>query len=286
MIDNHINNPKSPKFYVKKYLDNQREELQNKIVLDIPAGNGATTEILLEIGAKVEPFDLFPEYFMLKGIECKRADIVEKIPVTDDYADMLICQEGIEHFSDQIKVFKEFNRVLKINGKLLITTPSHSNLASKFNYLLFESETNKQMPPNEIDDIWMSDKTITSKIYHGHIFLIGLQKLRIFAKLSGFKIKEIRYLRLSKGSLFLFPFFYPIIFISSYLRYYRNLRKHEEIPKSYKIDVYKEQLKININPKFLLNNHIFMIFEKEKELIDIDFRKESIIKPFEKEMYS
>ncbi len=284
MIDEHVKNPKSPKFYVKKYLDSIKSELKNKIVIDMPAGNGVTTEMLMEVGAKVEPFDLFPEYFMLKNIECKRADIVDKIPVTDNYANMLICQEGIEHFSDQLKAFKEFNRVLKTNGKLLITTPSYSNLASKFSYLLFESETTKQMPPNEIDDIWMSDKTITTEIYHGHIFLIGLQKLRIFAKLSGFKIKEIKHIRLSKGSLFLFPFFYPLIFISSYLRYFRNLKKHKDIPKSYKIDIYREQLKINIDPKNLLNHNIFIVFEKEKEVKNVDFRLDSIIKPFEKIM--
>ncbi|MEI7499266.1 MAG: methyltransferase domain-containing protein [Bacteroidota bacterium] len=284
MIDQHVNNPKSPKYYVKKYLDSNKNELRNKIVLDIPAGNGVTTEILLENGAKAEPFDLFPEYFMLNNIECKRADIADKIPVINNYADMLICQEGIEHFSDQLKTFKEFNRVLKMKGKLLITTPSYSNLASKFSYLLFESETTKQMPPNEIDDIWMSDKTITNEIYHGHIFLIGLQKLRILAKLSGFKIHEIRYLRISKGSLFLFLFFYPLIFFSSYLRYLKNSGKHKEIPKSFINEVYKEQFKININPKHLLNKHTFIIFEKEKEYRDVDFRIESMIKPFEKIM--
>lgn len=281
MIDNHINNPKSPKYYVKKYLDSQKKELQNKIVLDIPSGNGITTEILLKNGAKVESFDLFPEYFMLKNIECKRADISDKIPVIDNYADMLICQEGIEHFSDQLKTFKEFNRVLKLKGKLLITTPSYSNLAAKLSYLLFESETNKQMPPNEIDDIWMSDKSITNEIYHGHIFLIGLQKLRILSRLSGFKIKEIKYIRLSKSSLLLFPFFYPVIFISSYLRYYRKLSKHKEISIKTKFDTYKEQLQININPKNLLNKHTFIIFEKEKYLKDVCFKTESIIKPFD-----
>ncbi|OQY00021.1 MAG: hypothetical protein B6I24_01005 [Bacteroidetes bacterium 4572_128] len=107
MIDNHINNPKSQKFYVKKYLDSIKKQLHNKIVIDIPAGNGVTSEILLENGAKVEAYDLFPEYFMLKDIQCKRADILNKIPVMNNYADMLICQEGIEHFSDQLKTFKE-----------------------------------------------------------------------------------------------------------------------------------------------------------------------------------
>ena len=272
MINKHVLNPKSPKFHIKKFLINIKNDLKNKIVLDIPAGDGATSEILLEMGSKVEAYDLFPEYFMLKDFKCERADIIDKIPVIDNYADMLICQEGIEHFSDQLKVFKEFNRVLKQKGELIITTPSQSNLASKFNYLLFESETSKLMPPNEIDDIWMADKNLTSEIYYGHIFLVGLQKLRIIGKITGFKIKEIKYVRLSKGSLFLFPFFYPIIFISSYLRYFKNLKKNKEHPKEHKIKVYKEQLAINLNPSNLINHHTFIIFEKEKDFNDVDFR--------------
>lgn len=284
MIDNHVNNPKSPKYPVKRFFWSIKSEMRDKIVIDIPAGNGVTTEILLELDAKVEPFDLFPEYFMLKNIECKRADIIEKIPVADNYADWVVCQEGIEHFSDQLKAFKEFNRILKMEGKLLITTPSYSNLSAKLSYLLFESETFKQMPPNEIDDIWMSDKAITTELYHGHLFLIGVQKLRIFAKLAGFKIKEIRYIRLSKSSLLLFPFFYPFIFVSSYLRYFKNLRKHKEISLQAKKDIYLEQLKINVDPRTLLNHHTFIVFEKENELENVYFRMESIVKPFNKIM--
>ncbi len=284
MIDEHINNPKSIKYYLKEYLENIKAELTNKIVIDIPAGNGATSEILMNLGAKVEPFDLFPEYFMLKNIKCDRADIIDKIPVDDNYADMLICQEGIEHFSDQLKVFKEFNRILKNKGKLIVMTPSYSHLSAKFSYLLFESEASKLMPPNEIDDIWMTDKTITNEIYYGHIFLIGLQKLRVLGKLSGFKINEIKYVRLSKGSLFLFPFFYPLILLRSFSTYYRNIRKDKNLSMNRKKDVYKEQLLININPKNLLSKHTLIIFEKVKNVSDINFRNENLIKAFNKIM--
>lgn len=284
MIDEHINNPKSIKYYVKKYLENLKAELKNKIVIDIPAGNGATSEILLNFGAKVKPLDLFPEYFMLENIECNRADIIDKIPIDDNHADMLICQEGIEHFSDQLKVFKEFNRILKNQGRLIITTPSYSHLSAKFSYLLFESEASKLMPPNEIDDIWMSDKSITNEIYYGHIFLIGLQKLRVLGKLSGFKINEIKYVRLSKGSLFLFPFFYPLILLHSFSTYYRNIRKNKNLSMNSKKDVYKEQLLININPKNLLSKHTLIIFEKEKNVSETNFRNENLIKSFSKIM--
>jgi len=282
MIDEHINNPKSIKYYVNKYLQSIRTELTNKIVVDTPAGTGATTKILMNLGAQVKPFDLFPEYFKLEDIECKRADITDSIPLDAEYADMLICQEGIEHFSDQLKAFKEFNRILKNKGRLIITTPSYSNLAAKFSYLLFESETNNSMPPNEIDDIWMSDKAITNEIYHGHIFLIGLQKLRIIAKLAGFRVHEIKYVRLSKGSLFLLPFFYPFILINSFRVYYKNLNRNNGVDIANKEKVYKDQLLINISLKNLVNKHIFVIFEKEKGFKDVDFRNEKLIKEFSK----
>ncbi len=281
MIDTHINNPKSPKYYVKRWLDSNASFVAGKNAIDLPAGNGVTSKILYDNGALVYAFDLFPEYFKLDEVGCRRADIMTGIPLENEFADLAICQEGIEHFSDQLKAFKEFNRVLKIGGKLLITTPSYSNLSARFSYLLFESETNKQMPPNEIDDIWMEDKSISEEIYHGHIFLIGLQKLRILAKLAGFKIDEIKYIRLSKGSLLLLPFFYPIILISSYLRYRNNLKKNKEISSEFKKSVYYEQYKINTSIKNLVNHHTFIVFEKEQNFDNVKLGNKSKVVDFE-----
>ena len=126
----------------------------------------------------------------------------------------------------------------------------------------------------------MADGPGNREVYHGHIFMIGLQKLRVLAKLSGFRIAGIRYMRLSKGSLALFPFFYPLIWISSRFRYSRNMKKHPEIPFPTKQAVYREQLLINISPKNLLNKHTFIIFEKENSSKDVSFRNESIVNPF------
>ncbi len=280
MLDKNINNPKSIKYYVNQYLQSIKTELKNKVIVDAPAGTGATAEILHNLGANVKPFDLFPEYFMLDGVQCHRANIAQHIPLDDKFADMLICQEGIEHFSDPLTAFKEFNRILKPKGQLLLTTPSYSNLASKFSYLLFESESSKHMPPNEIDDIWMSDKAIGNEIYHGHIFLLGLQKLRVIAKLAGFKIHDIKYVRLSKGSLILLPFFYPFIFLSSLRVYYRHICKDKGLSQAQKRAVYQEQLFININPKNLINKHIFVMFAKENDVSALNFRNEKVVKQF------
>jgi len=280
-MSDFANNPKDIKYHVAKYLQEIQKDLKGKVVIDVPAGTGFTSDLLLKYGAKVIAFDLFPEYFKSKAINCERTDVTQGIPVQADTADMLICQEGIEHFSDQLKVMKEFNRTLNTGGSLVITTPSASNLASKFSYLLFESETNNQMPPNEINDIWMADESLTREIYYGHIFLIGLQKLRMLGRLSGFKIKEVRYVRLSRGSLLLFPFFYPFILIRSLLTYSSNLRKLPNLSISMKTSVFKEQFFLNINPKHLLNKHIFIVFEKESQVDVANLRNAEALKPFD-----
>ena len=279
MVDPQVNNPKSPKFAVKKYLTSIQEEIRGKIVLDIPAGNGVTSEILLELGSKVEAFDLFPEYFLLKNIECRKADINQGIPVENNHADFIICQEGIEHFNDQLRAFSEFNRVLKMGGKLIITTPSISNLAAKLSYTLFESEYfHKLMPPNEIDSVWFGDKT-NKKIYYGHIFLIGLQKMRVIGRVSGFRISKINFMRLNKTALFLFPFWYPFIFLSSYYTYFKSLRKNKTVDHAASKKVYREQLKINLSPRVLLDRHTFVVFEKEFEVENVYDQLLSIQKP-------
>lgn len=283
MNNNHTQNPKDIKYHVTKYLHGIQDKLLGKTVIDLPAGSGFTSQLLLDMGAKVRAFDLFPEYFKLKDISCERADVTQGIPVEDKVADMLICQEGIEHFSDQLQVLKEFNRVLKQGGSLVITTPSYSNLAAKFSYMMFESETSSQMPPNEINDIWMEDQSVSSEIYHGHIFLIGLQKLRVLGRLAGFKVAEIRYVRLSRGSLLLFPMLYPLILLRSILTYQKHMRKLPNIQKIKKKQVYQEQLLININPKHLLNKHTFIIFEKEKDSTDVSFKYDEVLKTFDQE---
>lgn len=281
MVDPHVNNPKSPKFHVKKYLTSIKEELKGKIVLDLPAGNGVTSEVLLELGCKVEAFDLFPEYFLVKEIECKRADINESIPVADNHADYIICQEGLEHFNDQVKAFSEFNRVLKPGGKLIVTTPSYSNLKARLSYTLFETEYfHKLMPPNEIDSIWLGDSK-KKDIYYGHIFLLGMQKMRVIAKIAGFRISKINLLRINKTSLFLFPLYYPFIFLSSYFTYFKALKKNRAVDPAQKRATYKEQLRLNLNPIVLLDMHSFIVFEKENQLDDMYDKLAALSKPVE-----
>ncbi len=266
----YTEDPRSIKYHVKRYLLQNKERLRGMRVIDLPAGNGVTTRILQDIGAEPMALDLFPEYFKVEGLQCLRANIAEGLPLQGACADALICQEGIEHFADQMKAFKEFNRVLRHGGLLLITTPNYSNLRAKVSYLLSESERfGSMMPPNELDSIWLSRNEITDEIYYGHIFLIGIQRLRVLAKLAGFKIRKVHTTRYKPTSIFLFPFLYPFILLFNWITYRKNLRRNKEFDPATVERTYREIFRLAVDPKILLDGHLMVEFEKEAELQDV-----------------
>lgn len=260
-------NPVSIKFYVKRYITEHPSEFADKVVIDTPAGSGTTSKALQEVGARVQAYDLFPEYFTTKGLTCERANIMEGLPVAAETADVLFCQEGLEHFGDQYRALNEFNRVLKPGGSLFITTPNYSNLQSKLSYLLFETEYHlKTMPPNEIDSIWMADEARTNEIYFGHLFLLGIQKLRLLAKLSGFRIKQTIFTKASSTSLALLPFCYPLILLTNWWTYRNRVRRDHSIPGTSYEKLYRELMELNANVRLLIDRHLFIEFEKEADL--------------------
>ena len=258
----HEDNPKSIKFYVKNFLYRERSRFEGKKVLDFPAGNGVTSNILKDIGATPLPYDLFPEFFNVDNLTCLKANINDCIPLENESIDMILCQEGIEHFEDQLKSLREFNRVLR-GGGLIITTPNYSNMIGRISYFLSESELFKYMPQNELDDIWLTNQGKSTEIYYGHLFLIGINKLRLLAKISGFKIKNIEKTKVKRSAVILLLLFYPIIFLSNWVSYIKKLMKNKQFPYKVKKEVYGDIFKLAINPRLLVNSHIFIEFEKE-----------------------
>lgn len=253
------------KNFVREVLES-RDDLEGKKVADIPAGMGVTSQILLNMGADVHPYDLFPDVYELQIPECKFIDLQEKLPIDDKSMDMVICQEGIEHLPDQLGTLKEFNRILNKKGTLIITTPNISHLRAKVSNFLTESELYKRMPSNELDAIWQAED---KKQYFGHIFLIGIQKLRVLAVASGFKIKKVHTVKASTSSVIL-GVFYPLIVLVNLLSYLKNVNKKDKINKEDKKRVYWEIVKLNMHPTILFGRHLFIEFEKTYNMDDVN----------------
>lgn len=246
------------KFLLNAYL--RTLDLKDKTVIDIPAGKGDTTEILHKQAAKSEAYDLFPEFFGIDGLSCQKADLAQKLPVAEKYADYVICQEGVEHLPNQFFPLQEFNRILKPKGRLILTTPSISHIRAKLSNLFIESEIYNRLPANELDSVWFLDG---QEIYFGHIFLIGIQKLRVLAKLAGFKIVKIHKVKVSPSALLIGIFVYPLIVIFSLYAYFVSIRRLKNVDAVVKKKTCREILRLNLHPVIQFGKHLFLEFEKE-----------------------
>ena len=246
------------KKFVEHYIECNRSMFKGKIVIDIPAGKGETSRILKNIECDIRPYDLFPEFYEYDKLTCMKADLANKLPVEDSSADIIICQEGIEHVPNQLFVLQEFNRVLKKEGILILTTPNISHLRAKLSYLFTESELFKRMPPNELDSLWYEEN---GRRYFGHIFLLGIQKLRVLAAIAGFRITNINPVKISVTSALL-SFLYPIsIFVNAYA-YVINMFQKDSQDNEPKKSVYLDIIKLNLNPTIQFGRHLFLVLEK------------------------
>jgi SAM-dependent methyltransferase len=244
---------------IKVHLNNTLKSLEKSIqgqkALDFPCGNGETLKTLQNLGVHATGADLFPE---LSRTEYKvvKADLTSSYPFSDESFDLAICQEGIEHVGAQNFVFDEFNRILKNGGRFVLTTPNYSKIKSRLSYLFTESEAyGRIMPPNEVDSIWLNEKE-SERVYYGHVFLTGFLRLRLFAKLSGFRLKKIHSSKVNYSSLLWFPLLYPLIYFYSLRTYLRFKRKTGQK------ELGQEIFKAMTSPQLLLENHLILEFEK------------------------
>lgn len=251
---------KEIKVHVARVLEAHRDTLSGRRALDFPAGNGVTSTAMKKLGADVLAIDLIPELFRSEGVSVIRGDLSAAFPCESATFDFAVCQEGIEHVGNQDHVLREFARVIKMGGRLLLTTPNYSNLKSKMSYLLTESEAfGRIMPPNEADSIWLapvSPGESTPRLYFGHTFLTGFFRLRLFAKLAGLRLVQIHDSRVNSTSLLLFPFLYPFVCLSAF----KTMRRFQR--KSGQKELARELFRWMISPRLLLENHLILEFQK------------------------
>ncbi len=108
-------------------------EQKPKKILDIGCGSGFLIDILQEkIHAEFSGIDVYKNSAK-KNWRYKSCDITKGLPFKDEEFDLVIFGEVIEHVPNPDKVLYEIRRVLKKNGKLIVSTP---NLVSWANRIL------------------------------------------------------------------------------------------------------------------------------------------------------
>lgn len=106
------------------------------LVLDVPCGHGSLTQKLLEKGFEVECADIDPALFRLDNRLIKFCNLNESVPFDKERFDIVTCVAGIHRIYKPAVAVREFRRVLKKEGMLLISFPNYAHLRRRLKFLL------------------------------------------------------------------------------------------------------------------------------------------------------
>jgi 2-polyprenyl-3-methyl-5-hydroxy-6-metoxy-1,4-benzoquinol methylase len=149
-------------------------------VLDAGTCSGYFARMLMERGNRVRGLELNPEsveYARQQGVDVIQHDLEEPFPFSNDFFDIVIAYEIIEHLFDTEGFLKECSRVLKTGGKILISTPNLNFIVHRLRVLLGYHIHYLGTYPGD---------------HHGdHIRIFNRKTITELLKLSGFSVTDI-----------------------------------------------------------------------------------------------
>lgn len=102
-------------------------------VLDAGCGSGRLLDELVRYGWRVSGLDMNPDSVEIargRGHEDVHQGVVESLPWEDETFDLITSLDVIEHTADDRVSLRELRRVLRADGRLLITVPAYQALWS------------------------------------------------------------------------------------------------------------------------------------------------------------
>ena len=189
------------RFNISLQMLESRGLIKNKKILDIGCGIGIMALTFKELGGEATGMDkfIFPEensnFFSIsdfeklkkiwtnRGLNIINHDISEeKLPFKNESFDVVICDATIEHLAFSPKnLFLEINRILKINGIFLVSTPNVASLLKRIRFVFGRS------PNWDICDFFESGKN-----FKGHLREFTEKEVKKMIERSGFEIMEAK----------------------------------------------------------------------------------------------
>lgn len=105
--------------------------------LDVGSGRGALIAAMRErFGVRAQAVDYHTELFPHADVPIHQLDLnTDRLPFDDGQFDVVTSVEVLEHVENYRAVVREFFRVLKPGGLLVVTTPNVLNMKSRLRFL-------------------------------------------------------------------------------------------------------------------------------------------------------
>lgn len=188
-------------------------EKKNAVILDIGCNNGNLT---VKAAKKINTTNIFgieidtkaAKKAKNKGIDVKICDINKKFPFKDNFFDVIISNQVIEHVENTDHFFSEIHRVLKPNGCAIISTQNLASLHNLFLLFLGMQPISLHISKIQVGNFLYGTQT------SGHIKCFTIPALNDLAKYHGFETEK------SFGiGMYPFPYFLSRILTKIFKRY-------------------------------------------------------------------
>ena len=171
---------------VVNILDNQ----PRGALLDVPAGEGALAARLIDAGFDVRCCDLYPEIFRLDGVDIHRGNLDAELPFADRSFDYVTCLEGLEHIENPQQAMREFARVLKPGGHVIVSVPNILNIEERLKWLLYGYTSHFKPISRAASERLRAEYEDRVEIA-AHVNPIGYSELRYVLEKNGFDIVSV-----------------------------------------------------------------------------------------------
>lgn len=124
---------------ILRYIESNSMINKNTKVLDCACGSGNLSESLLQkytfLKENIYMVDIDDLKIPVNGAKFVKADLNSQTDFEDNYFDLIISLETIEHIINPNEFIIEMSRILTKNGTLIISTPNIHNIFSRILFL-------------------------------------------------------------------------------------------------------------------------------------------------------
>jgi 2-polyprenyl-3-methyl-5-hydroxy-6-metoxy-1,4-benzoquinol methylase len=184
------------------------EKEQRGALLDVPAGEGALAARLMAAGFGVTCCDLYPEIFRLDDVKIEPGDLNGDLPFADQTFDFVTCLEGLEHIENPQQAIREFARLLRPGGTVIVSIPNILNIEERLKWLLY-GYTSHFKPMTRAQVARLRAEYNDREEIAAHVNPIGYSELRYILEKNGFAIARV-YRDKPKSNAWLY---WPIVFM-------------------------------------------------------------------------